>query len=203
MPIRLHIFEERYKEMINECRGNQAPFGVVLIEAGREALSALATPYKVGTTAYITDVQELPGGNMNIMAVGRERFRIESLDVQSKSYLQGQVNLIPFASDMTPATIHGRNLLQPLIERYLKSLEKGGSIEFDNAQLPDEPLALAYLSAMLLQSDNVIKQELLESPDTKTLLKRLIQKYRKEVIIMDMLMSPPDEEDATFPFSWN
>ena len=77
------------------------------------------------------------------------------------------------------------------------------AIEFDNAQLPDEPFALAYLSAMLLQSENEAKQQLLEAQDTKTLLKFLIEKYSKEVVIMDMLMSPPLEKNGDFPFSYN
>jgi Lon protease-like protein len=175
----------------------------VLIESGREALSALATPHMVGTTAYITDVTDLPRGNLNIMAVGRERFRIQSLDAQSKPYLMGEVDLMPFDNEMTPATVHGRDILQPLMERYLRALEKSGSIQFDNAELPEEPLALAYLSAMLLQSENDIKQELLEAKDTKTLLMHLIQKYRREVVIMDMLMSPPEDTDKNFPFSLN
>jgi Lon protease-like protein len=189
--------------MITECRQNQSPFGIVLIESGRKGLGPLATPHSVGTTAYITDVTDLPRGNLNIMAVGRERFRIQSLDAQSKPYLMGDVDLMPFDNEMTTATVYGRDLLQPLMERYLRALEKSGTIQFDNAELPEEPLALAYLSAMLLDSENDTKQKLLEAEDTKTLLKYLIQKYRKEVVIMDMLMSPPEDEEKNFPFSLN
>ena len=203
MPIRLHIFEERYKQMVHECRLNQMPFGIVLIEVGREAFGPLATPCLIGTTAYITDVQELPRGNLNILAVGRDRFQIQSLDAESKPYLMGDVDLMPFENQLSAGALRGRDLLQPLIYRYLKALEKSGAIEFDNAQLPDEPLALAYLSAMLLQSENEAKQQLLEAQDTKTLLKFLIEKYSKEVVIMDMLMSPPLEKNGDFPFSYN
>jgi uncharacterized protein len=203
MPIRLHIFEERYKQMVHECRRNQTPFGIVLIEVGREAFGPLATPCRIGTTAYISDVQELPRGNLNILAVGRDRFQIQSLDGESKPYLMGDVDLMPFENQQSPAALRGRDLLQPLMHRYLKALEKSGAIEFDNAELPDEPLALAYLSAMLLQSENEAKQQLLEAQDTKTLLQYLIQKYNKEVVFMDMLMSPPLDKDGDFPFSWN
>jgi uncharacterized protein len=203
MPIRLHIFEERYKQMVHECRRNQTPFGIVLIEVGREAFGPLATPCRIGTTAYISDVQELPRGNLNILAVGRDRFEIQSLDADSKPYLMGDVDLMPFENQLSAAALRGRDLLQPLMHRYLKALEKSGVIEFDNAELPDEPLALAYLSAMLLQSENEAKQQLLEAQDTKTLLQYLIQKYNKEVVFMDMLMSPPLEKDGDFPFSWN
>lgn len=56
MPLRLRIFEERYKEMINACIDQEKPFGVVLIKEGREALGTLAKPYSIGTIAHITEV---------------------------------------------------------------------------------------------------------------------------------------------------
>jgi uncharacterized protein len=206
MPIRLRIFEERYKLMINECRAKQTPFGVVLIEAGREVMDPLATPHKVGTTAYIAEVRELTDGNMNIVAMGRDRFQIQSLDNTSKPYLMGEVEIISLANQVTPATKRGRDLLKPLISRYLKGLVRSGDLEISNEQMPKEPLTVAYLSAMLLQTENDTKQAFLEAPDTKALLEHLIRKYRKEVTIMDLLKSPPpesEESEDSFPFSLN
>ena len=34
MPMPLHIFEQRYKDMINECITEERPFGIILIEKG-------------------------------------------------------------------------------------------------------------------------------------------------------------------------
>lgn len=61
----LHIFEERYKEMINHCIATDSPFGIVLLEQGaaeegRSRVEAKLTV--VGTTAAITQVQHLPEG---------------------------------------------------------------------------------------------------------------------------------------------
>ena len=44
-PLRLHIFEERYKRMVNDCLAEKQPFGVVLIRHGLEALGPLAEPF--------------------------------------------------------------------------------------------------------------------------------------------------------------
>src|SRR5687767_13844296 len=86
MPLKLHIFEERYKTMINECIDNNSPFGVLLIDTGADSGGPLAKPHLIGCTAHITRVQRLPFGRMNIMAVGRERFRVNAL-FQNKPYL--------------------------------------------------------------------------------------------------------------------
>ena len=58
MPITLHIFEERYKQMIQHCLSEQIPFGVVLIKQGVE-VNGSAEPYLVGCTARITHTHHL------------------------------------------------------------------------------------------------------------------------------------------------
>src|SRR5512147_2655499 len=76
MPISLHIFEPRYKLMIEQCIQIAQPFGVVLIREGVEALGPSAEPHQIGCSAQITQVERLEDGRMNIVAVGVERFQI-------------------------------------------------------------------------------------------------------------------------------
>ena len=52
MVLPLHVFEERYKLMINTCLAQDKPFGVVLIYSGTEA-GGPAVPHSVGTVARI------------------------------------------------------------------------------------------------------------------------------------------------------
>ncbi|MCH8066930.1 MAG: LON peptidase substrate-binding domain-containing protein, partial [Chloroflexi bacterium] len=75
----LHIFEERYKTMIGRCIEEGAPFGVVLIRSGNQ-VGGDAVPHDVGTTARIARVQRLPDGKINLITLGRDRFRVLSLD---------------------------------------------------------------------------------------------------------------------------
>ena len=80
----LHIFEERYKEMIGLAIREKSEFGVV--QAGDKGILNL------GCTAHIEKVvNEYPDGRMDILTVGRRRFEILFLD-QEKSYLRGAVN---------------------------------------------------------------------------------------------------------------
>lgn len=71
--IPLHIFEERYKELIAECIENGEAFGLVLA-TGDGAV------HEVGTKATVEQVLEtLDDDTMNIVVEGRERFRLLEL----------------------------------------------------------------------------------------------------------------------------
>lgn len=80
----LHIFEERYKEMIGEAISEQSEFGIVL--AGDDGV------VNTGCTAVVDSVtHRYPDGKLDIVTVGVRRFEIESLDSE-KAYLRGSVS---------------------------------------------------------------------------------------------------------------
>jgi Lon protease-like protein len=92
--IPLHIFEPRYRELIDEC-----------VETGGEFGLALATGdgavHEIGTRAAVADVLEvLDDGRMNIVVEGRERFRLLEL-TSGRSFATGLV--VPVADDDDPA----------------------------------------------------------------------------------------------------
>jgi len=76
MELPLHIFEERYKDMIGECLEQDVPFGVVLIKEGLE-VGAPADPERIGTSTRILRSEILDQGRMNIVTKGERRFEIE------------------------------------------------------------------------------------------------------------------------------
>lgn len=203
MPLKLHIFEERYKLMINECIEQNTPFGVVLIKSGIEALGPLADPYMIGCTAHISQVQRLPYDRMNIMAVGRERFKIHELH-RDGAYLTADIEFLPYYNiDQAQNERIGKQL-RPLVHRYLRVLEDAGQLQFDASQIPNEAEALAHLGSVILQTDMDQKQELLEKENLGELLHRLIKQYQREVLLLDIMLHPPDEdEETTSPFSKN
>ncbi len=76
----LHIFEDRYKEMIADVRRDRSEFGVVL--AGKEGIAG------IGCTAAIERVlREYPDGQLDILAIGRRRFDIGGIN-QDRPYLR-------------------------------------------------------------------------------------------------------------------
>jgi Lon protease-like protein len=83
LPLPLHIFEDRYKQMIGECLEREEVFGMVAY-TGSQIKS-------VGCTARVTEVlQRYDDGRLDIMTAGERRFVI-SEQVESKPYLQGWV----------------------------------------------------------------------------------------------------------------
>lgn len=203
MPLTLHIFEARYKAMIQRCVDSGEKFGVVLIRQGDEALGPVAEPYFVGCAAEIMKVQPLKDGRMNILAVGRERFRVQNLN-KELAYLTGMVESFPLDMlDYESAQAQGQ-LLLPWVERYLTLLGEVGEVSFDLGQLPAEPKALAYLAAAVLQTPAGNKQTLLATAETTQLLSRLRKLYRQEVpLLRTMIEAKEQQQDGPAGFSLN
>jgi len=79
----LHIFEERYKELVGNAIRDNSEFGIVL--SRDEGI------VNAGCTVFVEKLKQMyPDGRMDILARGRRRFEIESLN-EEKSYLQAQV----------------------------------------------------------------------------------------------------------------
>jgi len=86
MPLPLHIFEERYKQMIAECLDESVPFGIVWFD-GQSIRS-------VGCTARVINVlHRYEDGRMDILARGERRFFTETL-VEEKPYIEADVHFI-------------------------------------------------------------------------------------------------------------
>lgn len=184
MPINLHIFEPRYKLMIQQCLQTGQPFGVVLIKQGVEALGPAAEPYTVGCSAQITQVERLEDGRMNIVAIGVERFQIQTLEYD-KPYLVGRVENFPLPRHEPQSMTIAGTRLRPWVERYLQTLsEASEEMNFDMGRLPDDPLALAYLAAAVVQIPMDQKQTLLASDRALDLLSKVRDVYQREVALL-------------------
>ena len=142
----LHIFEERYRLLINRCIEGTQPFGVVLIREGRETGSFGGRIADVGTTAIIRQVTKFEDGRMNIMTVGGRRFRVDSVAEQREPYLIGDVRLLdePVGDEAEAARL-ARRVSQRFL-RYLELLqpamtdEDGPEIEVEiEVEGADEP----------------------------------------------------------------
>jgi Lon protease-like protein len=204
-PLALHIFEERYKAMINHCISTDSPFGVVLLEQGAAEegrSSSPPKPYLIGTSAHISQVQPLPEGRMNIIVVGRERFRIHEFR-HDKPYLVGVVEyapLLPDGESVAESSVQG---LIRSVSRYLKVLEQAGRIQPASRTLPTDPSTLAFLASALLNDiDNRQRQALLEAVNLTVMMDELRVMYRREIVLLQAMLSMPEDDSGT-PFSPN
>jgi Lon protease-like protein len=183
MPLPLHIFEERYKEMIAVCLQEGRPFGVVLIEEGAAERGPLAKPHAVGCTAEIAQVQPLEEGRMLIMTVGRERFRIVRLEY-GRPYLVAQVEPVDLVDEDSATLSAESEQLTPLVTEYLEILARSGNVEYEAEQIPDDPLSLVYLAATLIQLPPEEKQSFLAMNRPTQLMHALQRVYRSELALM-------------------
>lgn len=85
-PLPLHIFEDRYKQMVDECLEAESEFGMVLAdEAGTR---------EVGCTARIVEmVERYEDGRMVILVEGSRRFKLNNV-MTGKPYYVGEVEYI-------------------------------------------------------------------------------------------------------------
>jgi Lon protease-like protein len=197
-PLRLHIFEDRYKRMINTCLEKRQPFGVVLIRRGVEALGPLAEPFPIGCSARIIQAQKLEGGRMNILANGEERFRIVSLDKASLPYLVGSVEPIPLNVEDPAALLKEGSYLRRLVDRYLRMISETGSTPFGKEDLPEDPVPLAYYAAAFMQIPAIQKQQLLSIHDGLELLTEVHKLYRREIALLKVMLSNGNKEKGSF-----
>jgi Lon protease-like protein len=170
MMLPLHVFEERYKQMIGACLDDDRRFGVVLIRSGEEVGGA-AEPHDVGTIARITGIGRLEEGRMNLLAVGEERFRIVRLN-QQEPYLVGDVETVRDVHEHYFDLEEPADRVAALFGEYyrLTTLMRGGWQRAIN--LPRDAYRLAYLVAAQLQAPPAVKQNLLEMMSLRKRLER-------------------------------
>lgn len=170
MVLPLHIFEERYKAMIGDCIDRDAPFGVVLIKEGPE-VGGPAEPFSVGTTAKITNVDRLEDGRMNLLAQGERRF--ETADItQQVPHVVGKVRFL----EEQPGEVQP-TLLAEIGEEYTTFLRNLSSLTGGwtaSAEIPQDPIILAFSVASNLDLPRHIRQELLEMSTAGLRLERLL-----------------------------
>src|SRR4029450_7876257 len=86
----LHIFEPRYRAMVDDALKGDRIIGMTTLKPGYEADYHGRPPiYEIGCAGIITDVEELSGGRFNIVLRGVVKFRVTGED-QSRSYRQGE-----------------------------------------------------------------------------------------------------------------
>jgi Lon protease-like protein len=194
MPLPLYIFEERYKLMINSCLQERRPFGVALIKSGRE-VGGPATPFEIGTTARIHDVERRKGGEMDLLTLGERRFRIRSI-MQETPYLAAEVEELeePLGD---PARLR---LLVPraanLFDEYCRLLVRLGARRNCFPEPVTDPVTFSYQIASWMQIDLDEKQALLETDSAERRLRSLVRLLEREKPLLKILADAQERTKA-------
>jgi Lon protease-like protein len=167
----LHIFEDRYKQMMHFATENGNLFGLSYRSDAAIARETPPAPGSIGCVARIQAVIPLDEGRMNVISVGLIRYRIAALR-QSSPFVLARVET--FTDDLEPDE-DVRHVFKSIVDQCRRFVAAAQTLDESTVDedLPEEPESFSLLIASALPVDNDVKQDLLEMTSTKSRLVRL------------------------------
>src|SRR5690242_3983330 len=178
----LHIFEPRYRAMVDDALNGNRIIGMVLLRPGWEGNYEGRPPvYPVGCAGVITHAERLTDGRFNIVLRGMEKFRITGEETD-RDYRLAQVEALPEPSaDPDRAAIRAeRSRLEALL---VPQPDRRGELRDPKVptSMPDEDLVNAL--AQYLEFEPVEKQALLERNGVLQRCRSLIELLEMKVLV--------------------
>jgi uncharacterized protein len=169
MPMPLHIFEPRYRQMVADVLGGHRTIGMTLLRSGWEADYQGRPPvYAMGCAGIIDECQRLEGGRYNLVLKGVARFRV----VEEREGQPYRLASVEYRGDAMgePTSLEGSR------DRLLKALQdlaEGAAVFLSRPDLSHELFANAVCQYMDLQP--VEKQSLLDCDSIAARYVRLLE----------------------------
>lgn len=195
----LHVFEERYRQLVRdllELPEEEQRFGVVCIREGREVgADGVRALYDIGCTARVSQVRGYEDGRYDLVTVGSELFHLDELH-DDRPYFTGTVSWLDDPrGDAAEAAV-----LDPLVRtafgEYVGSLAEASGADVDVPELPDDSQVLGHLVGATMALDLADRQDLLEQPDGVARLRRGLSLLRREAGVLAALRAVPAPELA-------
>lgn len=172
----LHIFEPRYRKLLQDCLAGDQRFGIAYVAPDAPAGAGpdpAPRPGDVGCIALIRSRQTLPDGRSNIIAVGERRFVLQRWIEHAAPYRVAQVEefdddpidpaeAAPLANDVRDGFERLRHALGVLLEP-----------EQEDAAVPQDPAELSFHVAAALELEPAAKQVLQAIRSTSARLRQL------------------------------
>ena len=159
-PLPLHIFEERYKQMVDECLQQESEFGMVFAdESGTR---------KVGCTAKIVElVERYDDGRMLILVEGSRRFKLNNV-LTGKPYYVGEIEYFGEESEEGDVQALAEECIA-LLERVVEAATEGSvGIEIEP---PYRNLSFAIAGRVEFEAET--RQQILELTSEKARLEKV------------------------------
>ena len=173
VPLPLHIFEQRYRQMLIDIREAGNLFGLAYFDSSTSENEIPAAGH-VGCVAEVTEAQAFPDGRSNILTLGVIRFRIDSYVERGDQYLLAKVSY--FEDEEEDEALLSAPAKE-VAETFTRIAQAVRTINDERALLPDisntEPQRLSFLVAAAMEIEADVKQEMLELRSTFERLTRL------------------------------
>ena len=173
VPLPLHIFEPRYRQMLEDIQAGDSLFGLSYFDASTATRETPAVG-SIGCVARVTDTQTFSDGRSNILTVGLIRYRIEEYLERGDPYLVVRVSYFEDEAEDAEAL---QERSREVAETFTRIARAVRIINDERARLPNisdtEPERLSFLVAAAMELEPEVKQELLELRSTSERLRRL------------------------------
>jgi Lon protease-like protein len=158
-PLPLHIFEERYKQMVNECLEEESEFGMVLAdESGTR---------RVGCTARIVElVERYEDGRMLILVEGSRRFKLNNI-LTGRPYYMGEIEYLEEEPEEDVNTLAEECIA--LLERVVEAATEGSV----GIEIEPPYRNLSFAIAGRVEFDLETRQQILELTSEKERLQKV------------------------------
>jgi len=169
----LHIFEDRYKQMLKDVLEERKLFGLTFFEPPDE-ISTRPTVGTIGCVAEVRENQLLPDGRSNILTMGVVRYRLIDYIDSGDPYFVGDVIFFEDEEE-------SEEKLQPLADEVYELFERVAKAAFKlsggRGRFPEIPKTapeqLSFLVTAAFNLDNPLKYQMLETTSTSDRLEKL------------------------------
>ncbi len=180
----LHVFEPRYRALVEDCLAGEPDFGVVLIERGSE-VGGGETRFDVGTVARIVEAGQFPDGRYALVTVGTGRLRVHEW-LPDDPYPRAKVEIV----EELPAEDGAdevRNQVEVALRHTLTLAGRlGAPVAPPDVRLDDDPVSAAFEACALAPIGSLDAQRLLEIDDPNQRLDRLLALILDTVELLEL-----------------
>jgi uncharacterized protein len=203
----LHVFEERYRALVQRLLGNPDPatrlFGIVAIREGYEVgQHGKQSLHRVGCIVQLTEAEQYDDGRFDIEVVGRQRMHLDSMDT-SGEYLVGDVEPLRERTAKGADLAREASRTADTFARYRGRLAEMGGGSVLDTDLPHDPEYLSYTLATTCLLTLQQRQDLLEAETALDRLVMLRHDLTQEMRAMRAIASLPAAELARTGWSPN
>ncbi len=176
----LHIFEPRYRQLLQDIMPGDRTFGILYPGESENELPEIG---RIGCTVEVLSQEEMPDGRSNILCVGKNRFTIQSLS-HDTMYLQAEVEYF----DDLPELSSNEKLVNRAKELFLRIIHAGRKLrdveeteKEIEPELPESTTALSFIIAASLDVSLDEKQLWLEMTNTNRRLS-VLSNHLSEIV---------------------
>jgi ATP-dependent Lon protease len=182
----LHVFEDRYRALVERCLRDDVPFGVVLIERGSE-VGGGDVRFDVGTLARIVQAGRFDDGRFALVTAGTTRCRVREW-LPDDPFPQAHIDELDEAAspDAAPLIPEATALLRRVFELHARL---GAGVPTEEVELDPDPVRASFQAATLAPIGPLDAQGLLELDDARERLERLVGLLTDEVGVLEFRLA--------------